>query len=290
MKRFNVGIGIPCHNNLDVLQESLPSVYSDDYFITIFDDGSTDGTEDWIKKNYSQVNYLKGDGNNWWAGSLAKAIDHCMQEGCDYIISLNADVIISSELILKLIDSSIKSNHCIVASLVVDIANTKNILWSGSTFGKIHKFLPIYSSKYIFKSGTEISEIPMGSYEVDEVHGRGVLLPRTVFEEIGNYDFKSFPQYGGDTDFSMRAKKAGIKMIIDPSCISKVFTQNTNLKRNKKTSIKEKFLLVRDYLFKRKNGEALFVWWKLYRKHLPLRYFLQSYIFVIILNLYRRLF
>tara|TARA_B100000963_G_scaffold362025_1_gene402250 strand:- start:15580 stop:16464 length:885 start_codon:yes stop_codon:yes gene_type:complete len=285
-----IGIVIPCHNNLDVLKESLPSIYDDNCLVTIFDDGSSDGTKEWVINNYPKVNLLEGDGNNWWTGSLAKAIDNCIREGCDYIVSLNADVIASGRTILKLIESSKKLNNCIVASLVVDIKDSEKILWSGSVFKKIHKFIPIYASKYIYKSGTNLSSIPKDLYEVDEVHGRCVLFPSEVIDKIGDLDYKNFPQYGGDTDYSFRAKKAGIKMFIDPQCISKVFTQNTNLKRDRELSIPKRFFLIFDYLFKRKNGEALFVWWKLYRKHLPLRYFLQSYIFVIILNIYRRLY
>lgn len=160
----------------------------------------------------------------------------------------------------------------------MDYKSPKIVAWAGSRFSKLHKFIPIYASKYVYKSGINIANIGLKPYEVDEVHGRGVIFPSSVFKEIGNYDGFSFPQYGGDTDFSFRAKANGIKMLVDPRVISKVFTENTSLDHQS----------VYDYLFSRKNGEAVYVWWKIYRKHVPISYFLQSYLFTLLLNIYRK--
>jgi len=284
-----IGVAIPCFDNLDVLKYSIPSVYSDNFYIVLFDDGSSDDTEKWIKEDFPKIHYLKGGGSNWWTGSLAKAIDHCLINNCDYIVSLNADVLINSEVVYNLIKCSKDNNNSIVASLVVDIKDSKKISWSGSKFEKIHKLLPIYSSRYFVKSNLSIDCAPNKAYEVDEVHGRGVLIPSSVIDKIGNYDFKVFPHYGGDTDFSFRAKKNGIKMLVDPLCLAKVFAENTSLNKKEKVSFFGKLISIKNYLFKRKNGEAIFVWWKLYKRHLPLPYFFQSYLFVIILNIYRKL-
>ena len=42
--------------------------YSDDFMVVLFDDGSTDGTKEWVEENYTNVNILSGDGTNWWTG------------------------------------------------------------------------------------------------------------------------------------------------------------------------------------------------------------------------------
>jgi GT2 family glycosyltransferase len=280
---------IPCFNNLDVLKESIPSIYSDLFSIVIFNDGSTDGTETWIKKNYPKIHTINGDGSNWWTGSLKKGIDYCIEKQADYIVSLNADVLITPDVIKKLINCSQNNSDAIIASLVVDINNPLSVLWTGSKFCKIHKYIPIYSSRYILKAGKSISESNSNPYLVDEVHGRGVLIPAKVFKRIGNYDSNTFQHYGGDTDFSFSAKQACIKMLVDPSCIAKVFVENTSINKNENGSITKKIISIKNYLIDRKSGEALKVWWNLYKRHLPYRYFLQSFLFVILLNIYRRL-
>jgi GT2 family glycosyltransferase len=284
-----IAVVIPCHNNLDVLKSSIPAIFSDSYTLVVFDDGSSDGTKLWLKDNFPHIHVLSGDGSNWWTGSLAKSVDYCKELGFEYLVSLNADVLISPQIVKDLLRQSRQHGDAIIASVVVDVSNPETILWAGSSFGKIHNLVPIYVSRYIVKSGTHVSKLPEKVYQVDEIHGRGVLLPMSVFKQIGNYDRLTFPQYGGDTDFSLRAKRHGVKMFVDPSCVAQVFVQNTSLNRLERLTFREKLLSIKHYLFDRKNGEALYVWWNLYKKHLPYAYLLQSFCFVILLNVYRKI-
>ena len=284
-----IGLVIPCFNNLDVLKITLPYVYDDKLFTVIFDDNSNDGTSLWLEKEYPEITILKGNGLNWWGGSLEKAIDYCLINECDYIVSLNADVCITSNTIKKLIETSKNNDSAIVASLVVDIDNPNLVAWAGSVFKKIHRYIPIFTSKYIMKAGKPAKDLGFEPYDVDEVHGRGVVIPSKVLKIIGNYDSKNFPHYGCDTDFSLRAKKFGFKMIINPRCISKVFINNTGLPHHNAKSTNKKMVSLYNYLTKRKFGEALTVQWRLSKKHLPVILIIPNYIFVILLNIFRKL-
>lgn len=286
---MKIGVVIACHNNLSVLKQTIPSIYSDNYFIVLFDDNSTDKTEEWVNDNYSKINIVKGDGNNWWTGAVKKSIEICLNNNCDYIFSLNADVISTTNIINKLIYISKKNKNAIVASVVVNNKKPDEILWAGSKFIRIHNLIPIYTSKYISKAGTKLSKLGTKIYEVDEVHGRGVIIPKEVFEKIGNYNSKLFPHYGGDSDFSLRAKKAGIKMFVDPNSVSKIFVENTGLSHTINKKSYKKVVALYNYLFKRKNGEAFFVLWRLYYNNIPIKYFLQTYLFNLFLNVYRKL-
>ncbi|NCU32513.1 MAG: hypothetical protein EOM23_06190 [Candidatus Moranbacteria bacterium] len=48
-------------------------------------------------------------------------------------------------------------------------------------------------------------------YAVDWLPGMGTLIHKTVFEKIGFWDAKDFPQYYGDSDFILRAKENGFQ-------------------------------------------------------------------------------
>ncbi|MDC0273062.1 glycosyltransferase, partial [bacterium] len=231
-----IGVAIPCYNNLEVLKETIPLIYRDSYFIVVFDDNSTDGTDHWLKTKYPKINVLQGNGFNWWGGSITKAIDLCLKNDCDYILSLNADVCITPEVLERLIESSKKHSSAIVASLVVNILEPNKVVWAGSLFGKINNALPIYTSRYIKKAGVDLKKVGSNIYDVDEVHGRGVVFPKEVFKKIGNYDYRNFPHYGADTDFSFRAKSLGIRLIVDPKCVSKVFANNTGMRQDANNS------------------------------------------------------
>ena len=45
MDKNKIAVVIPCHNNLDVLKSYIPAIYSDNYTLVVFDDGSSDGTK-----------------------------------------------------------------------------------------------------------------------------------------------------------------------------------------------------------------------------------------------------
>ena len=55
--------------------------------------------------------------------------------------------------------------------------------------------------------------------EVDLLTGRCLLHPIEVFNEIGNYNSDLLPHYGGDDEFTARAKLNGYRLYILPSAI-----------------------------------------------------------------------
>ena len=46
--------------------------------------------------------------------------------------------------------------------------------------------------------------------------GRSVIYPVSVFLEE-NFNEKKFPHYGGDSEFTLRAKRAGYRLVLIPS-------------------------------------------------------------------------
>lgn len=58
------------------------------------------------------------------------------------------------------------------------------------------------------------NEYDQGQFEkalkIDWSGGMGTLIPVQVFDTIGLFDEVNFPQYYGDADFFLRAKKAGV--------------------------------------------------------------------------------
>ena len=60
-KSFQIATIIPTFNRKHTLQRAIDSVYDQKYIsneIIIVDDGSTDGTDEWIKKKYPQIIFL----------------------------------------------------------------------------------------------------------------------------------------------------------------------------------------------------------------------------------------
>lgn len=61
------------YNRRKVTEQCLKNLLNQTYKafeIIVFDDGSTDGTFEMIKKKYPEIILLKGDGNYWWSKSI----------------------------------------------------------------------------------------------------------------------------------------------------------------------------------------------------------------------------
>ena len=103
-----IHILIPVHNGLDETVKCLASLAKQtytDYEVIVIDDGSTDGTQSYLRQNYPSVKIINGSGNLWWTGAMRKGIDWVLRNGVgdgDYLMSLNNDVILPEDTLSKL--------------------------------------------------------------------------------------------------------------------------------------------------------------------------------------------
>ena len=288
MQHIKIGIAIASFNNNQLLKECLENVYSNTFknlYVVVVDDNSTDGTAEMIIHHYPKVKILIGSGEYWWTRGTNVAIKQCLAVGCDYIMVLNPDVKIPREGIKILYDTSLRYPDSIIAPVVVDSSNQHKVWWAGSVWKKVWRIPPVWSSKYLYKTGSNINYLSSEIYETSEAHGRAVLIPSHIFKKVGLYNQELFPHYGADTDFSFRVWNAGYSVLINPQIKVLLYTSNTgSLKGSKKHISLQNYI---NMLTNRKNGEILFVWWKLLTNHLPLYSAIPSYFFIVFLNTYR---
>lgn len=284
--RPTVAAAIAVFNGRENLRECLLSGNSVWTYAVVLDDGSTDGTDEMLQNEFPEVIRVVGDGNFWWTKGTNHAIKKCLETGCDYVLLVNPDIIFARNCVDTLIYATKENPGSILASLVLNNEKRGEVWWGGSKWGRLAKYIPIYTSRYIYRSRTLVSSIPVKSYISSEAHGRAVLVPAKVFRDIGLYDEDTFPHYGADIDFSFRAIKAGyqIKIIRDAQVYLK--THNSGMVTTDKNIIR-KLINYKNFMTRRKNGEFLRVWWRLLKRHVPLYALLPSYIFSVSLNTYR---
>ena len=136
---------------------------------------------------------------------------------------------------------------------------------------------------------SNVSNVATRPYETDEVYGRGVLISRSVYSKIGTLDWRKFPHYGADNDYSLRAQSAGIKLIILPKVKVRLVTENSGMKLKSKPFSIQRFCEVYNYLTKRKNGEYITVLWRLTCRHCSWITIVPSYLFILTYIIFRKL-
>ena len=260
-----IGIIIPIHNGLDLTKKCLNNLYDsfksdnipdNEIDIIVVDDGSTDGSSKWISDNFSKISIMKGDGNLWWSGAVNKgarySIDNLKNE---YILLWNNDIITDTNYfreLLKLVKS--EDNNIIIGSKIF-YDSEFNLIWSmGGKFNQDN------GRKYLIGFDTIDSKKYSNVISADWLPGMGTLLHRTVIDTIGFWDNTAFPQYHGDSDFTLRAKLAGFKIRIYPQLRIWNNKEQSGIIHNGKikllfrsfVDIKSNFNIRKDFLFYRK--------------------------------------
>ncbi len=224
------------HFTIDCI-ESLKRQTYNEYKIIVVDDGSSDGTAASLENNYPEVIVLRGDGQLWWTGAINMGVKYVLQHATskeDFILTLNNDLSVGPEYFQNLIKTYQNNAPCLVGSVTVDIDNPELVNYCGVKWNE-------YSAKQRSPIELPISLKELQSHamdiESDLLPGRGVLIPLKVFDQIGLYDAKNFPHYAADEDFSLRARKAGYRLMVSSNAFVYSYIRESNLagKHTKRT-------------------------------------------------------
>ena len=210
---YKLSVIIPVHNRREITRQCLKCLQKQTYSnfnIIVIDDGSTDGTSEMIKKDFPKIILLHGDGNLWWTGATNLGIKHALQNRTDLILTLNDDVIVKEDYIENFIIAHKEQPHALIGSIELSQEEPPRLLYAGIISHNPWTVKYIKRGKMLTPYLNEFTGL-LYSYSLP---GRGVLIPRTVFDATGLFDEKHFPHYAADQDFSLQAKKAGFNVLI----------------------------------------------------------------------------
>lgn len=209
IKFKNVAVLLTVHNRKETTLKCLSSLYlnmkecSSDYIFDIYltDDGSTDGTYEAISELYPEVHIIKGDGTLFWCRGMINSWKYAVsQKQYDYFLWANDDTILLENAFTLIFKSnSLSGDNAIIGGAFCSVVDG-HVTYGGKTL-----------------SGEDL--LPNGKLQqFDLLHGNLVLVPRTVYEQIGMLD-ASFHHGIGDYDYGLRALKKGIKLYLTPEYV-----------------------------------------------------------------------
>lgn len=165
--------------------------YQVDVYLT--DDGCTDGTPEAIALQFPEVHIIQGDGNLYWNRGMYTAWQEAAKQNYDFYLWLNDDTYVYSNMLTSLLEASlIKEDKAIIVGATQSL-DGKNITYGGR-----------------LKNG----EIPIPNGKLVPIcyfNGNIVLIPRYVYNKLGNLDYY-FTHSKGDFDYGLRALKADVEM------------------------------------------------------------------------------
>jgi len=196
-------------HHLEELFESIEEQGLDNLEIILVDNGSGDGSIDWTKEYWPDVNIVSNGKNNGFAEG--NNIGIAASKG-DYIFLVNNDTKLEKGCIqelVKMADEKPKVGAVIPKLRLYDLPNFINAIGnrvSSSGWG----------------SDNYIGHLDIGQFDnIEEVFSAcfgAVLLSRSALEEVGPLD-KAYKFYYEDSDWSFRARIRGLKIYLAPKAI-----------------------------------------------------------------------
>ncbi|MDQ5940828.1 MAG: hypothetical protein QG632_554 [Candidatus Dependentiae bacterium] len=217
VKQKAASVIIPNWNGKRLLGQCLDALSKQtykDFEIIVVENGSTDGSVEYIEENYPEVVLLKQKENLGFAGGVNVGLKHSQAK---YKILLNNDTAVDESWLGALVHTAEKNpNAFAVVSKILEASKRKN---------------PKYYN--IDSTGDQYSiwgmPFPRGRGEVDTGQfnkpeqvfaacGGSVLYRATLLEKVGLFD-EDFFAYYEDVDISFRARLMGYDILYEPKSV-----------------------------------------------------------------------
>ncbi len=194
---------IPNWNGKRLLKISLPSLRNQtfrDFEVIVVDNGSTDGSPEYVKKNFPDAKIIELNSNSGFAHAVNLGIKICVGEN---IVLINNDTKVNKRCLEFLIKAVMaKKEVGMVAAKMLNFYKPNLMDSAGDWIDSVGHAGNI-------GQGEESGKFNNSGY-CFLVTGGGCLIKREVFEKIGFFDENYFA-YMEDVDFCLRAQMQGFK-------------------------------------------------------------------------------
>lgn len=179
--------------------------------VVLVDNGSTDDSVATVRRQFPRITILEAKRNLLFAGGNNKGITHAKEHGADHVMLLNNDTIATPDLVTRLVDRLESDSRIgMVAPKIYYDSDPRRIWFAGA---RIRPWLGTMSHR-------GIREVDHGQFdeakETDYATGCCVLVRGEVIDRIGLLD-EAYRMYGEDADWSVRARKAGYRILFEPA-------------------------------------------------------------------------
>jgi len=193
---------IPTWNGRVLLAECLASLQAQSFqhFETIVvDNGSTDGTEEWLKAEYPDVCIVRLAANKGFAGGCNAGIAAATSE---FVVLLNNDAVAEPEWLAALVNAAEQHPEAGFFASQIRRADAPDIIES------LGDYYSVFGWAGHEGAGRKVSAVPPGVSESFGACACAVLYRTSALENVGLFDEEFFVSHE-DVDLSFRLRLAG---------------------------------------------------------------------------------
>lgn len=219
---MDVAIVILNWNGLGMLKRYFPSLVEhtrdENAFIVVADNGSEDGSLEWLEAEYPDIRTIALDRNYGFTGGYNRALQEI---DADYYILLNSDIEVPEGWLAPLVNFMEENPDAgICQPKILSDRQRDSFEYAGAAGGFIDRY------GYPFCRGRILSNIEKDNGQYDEpvecfwASGACMVVRSSLFHHLGGLD-ESFFAHMEEIDFCWRAKLLGYQVWCVPS--SKVY-------------------------------------------------------------------
>jgi GT2 family glycosyltransferase len=194
------------------LEKCLPSLHNIDYKnvqLILVDNGSSDGSIEFVQSTYPTVEIVSSLKNLGFAGGNNLGYEHATG---DYILFLNNDTIVETDFLTKLV-------HGLSSDPKIGGVQSKIISMDDhSKFDSIGAFLTNTGFLYHYGYLQTVDKKYDHSIRLYTAKGACMLFRKSVIDKVGLFD-PDFFAYFEETDFCHRVLIAGYKILYIPDSV-----------------------------------------------------------------------
>ena len=240
MENGKIGIVTVLYKSETVLEDFFKTLNEQSYkyfILYVIDnkspDNSLDKSKEFAKSVWFETKFIENDDNYGVAKGNNQGIQAALEDGCDYILLSNNDVVLKPDTIEKLYFGLIENNADMVVPKIYFYRT--NLIWMAG-------------GKFTWHNGANkhygYKKKDRGQFDkckkIDYAPTCFMLIKREVFITVGMIDEKYFVYYD-DTDFVYRAMKKGKKLFY-------IYNSILEHKESTSTGVKSDFTMY--YLFR----------------------------------------
>jgi GT2 family glycosyltransferase len=190
--------------------ESLSHLTYPNYRVMVVDNGSSDGTAESIAAQYPDVELIVNEHNLGFAGGFNVGLRQALKQGADFMLVLNNDTIVPTDLLDELMAQAAPSDVGMLAPKIFYFSEPQ-LIWSVG--GDCHPL----TCEMTHKGDGQLDRGQWSQVlERDFLVGCALLVKRVTLEKIGLFDTGFHPAYYEDMDLCMRARRAGFRLLLVP--------------------------------------------------------------------------
>ena len=201
-------------NGKSLTLECLDSLQVLDYpsaEIMVVDNASTDGSVEAIRERYGDnITVIANESNLGFSQGNNVGIERALRDGADFILLLNNDTVVDPQLVTHLVDPLIAEPKIGISGPKIYYYDPPDQIW----FAGGEVFLGRGITRHVGIRETDTGQFDRRA-DTDYITGCALMAGRAVFEKVGLLD-PSYRAYFEDTDFCMRARRAGFRIVYVP--------------------------------------------------------------------------